>query len=148
MEHIYAMALDKLFLWCAENDLMIELGAKHTEYDYADDIVFLENYDTAEETLYSLLHECGHFLIQNADDYHIVYRDKLRPQSPTDWYCGFIREEQNAWSKGYELALGLGLRIDSGAFEALSRACLEAYHKALLVHDGVKEKFENLLDLG
>ena len=121
---------DTILEWCVENDLIVSFGAKFTEYDTDNDVIYLEDYENADEAVFSLLHECGHFIIQSRDNYSTLYADKLRSQSPTDYFCGFIREERNAWREGYALACSLGLEIDSGAFEALSEACQNQYLNA------------------
>ena len=123
--------LDKLILWCAEHDLLVWFNAERTEYDSDDEVVFLESYKCDGEMVFSLLHEIGHFIVQQHDDYSTDYADKLRSRIPAEYAAGVLREEVQAWNRGYELAQALQLQIDSAAFWQLSARCLAEYQTEL-----------------
>jgi len=128
---MYEIFLTRLLLWCANQDVLVIFNAEATEYDPEEEVIYLEDYENIEETVYSLLHECGHFIIQSRDNYYEIYRDKLRPFSSTEWFCGFMREEENAWKEGLALAFNLDLTINVESFEQLAHICLQHYLTAI-----------------
>lgn len=136
--------IEQLYIWCAERDIMLVFGAERTEYDYDNDIIYLESYEDVNEEAFSLLHEIGHYLVENADDYNVKYRDKLYGETVAERARGILREEREAWRHGLMLAEGMGLRLDTDAYCNLARKCLNDYEtwiskeieKSRLTHNG------------
>lgn len=122
--------IEKVVDYCTEKDVIVVFGADESEYDYEDDVIYLADYEDENEILFSLLHECGHFVIQERDNYTSEYADKHRFTSKEQYIRGFMKEEYDAWKEGRYLAQKLGIALDEIAYEELSSKCLELYRKA------------------
>lgn len=90
-----------------------------------------------EKQLYSLLHECGHILIQSNE---IRYNQKFPAQAKRNCYLSHrqlekskkykidvISEEIEAWDRGKNLATRLGIYIDEIKFNAVKAECVYTY---------------------
>ena len=90
-----------------------------------------------EKQLYSLLHECGHLLIQqNWDRYEKDYPATARMncyakhrqlERSAKYKVDIIAEEIEAWRRGKTLSKRLGLYIDEGKYNALTSECVYTY---------------------
>jgi len=90
-----------------------------------------------EKQLYSLLHECGHLLIQNNDEkYERSYPTQARMnqfqahrgiEKSKDYKVDVVREEIEAWDRGKKLANRLGIFVDEKNFRKVSSQCIYTY---------------------
>lgn len=90
-----------------------------------------------EKQLYSLLHECGHLLVQqNWNKYEKDYpttarmncyaRNRQLERSPK-YKVDIISEEIEAWKRGKTLSKRLGVYINEEKFNALASQCVYTY---------------------
>ncbi len=87
-----------------------------------------------EKRLYSLLHECGHLLIQdNKKNYSKEYASHVSVWSDgrknkTDKYkISLIGEEYEAWKRGARLAKRLGIKLNKDRYEQYKAHCIMSY---------------------
>ena len=91
-----------------------------------------------EKQLYSLLHECGHILVQkNAERYEKSYPATARmncyattnrqfEKSPK-YRVDVLAEDIEAWRRGKSLANRVGLYIDEEKYNEFSAKCVYSY---------------------
>jgi len=90
-----------------------------------------------EKQLYSLLHECGHILVQSNE---IRYNKKFPATAKRNCYLSHrqlekskkykidvIAEEIEAWERGKNLANRLGIYIDETRFNEVKVECVYTY---------------------
>ena len=87
-----------------------------------------------ENKLYSTLHECGHLLVQqNAQSYEKRYKSQVqglfdkRKCRSVRWRIDFLKEEYDAWDRGFRLAKRLKIPIDEEKYYNYASKCLETY---------------------
>ena len=90
-----------------------------------------------EKQLYSLLHECGHLLVQRVEEkYDRSYPSQARMnqffahrgiEKSKDYKVDVVREEIEAWKRGKNLANRLGVFIDEKRFQNVSSQCIYSY---------------------
>tara|TARA_Y100000310_G_scaffold305229_1_gene345150 strand:- start:3960 stop:4412 length:453 start_codon:yes stop_codon:yes gene_type:complete len=90
-----------------------------------------------ENQLYSLLHECGHLLIQeNTEKYERNYPTQARLglyaahrgiEKSNSYKVDVLDEEIEAWKRGKKLASRLGIFIDNTNFHKVSYRCIYSY---------------------
>ena len=87
-----------------------------------------------ENRLYSVLHECGHLLVQqNAQSYEKRYKSQVqglfdkRKCRSVRWRIDFLKEEYDAWDRGFRLAKRLKIPIDEDKYYNYASKCLETY---------------------
>jgi len=113
------------------------------DYCVRDEIFFHGKYITiskrqsVEKRLYSLLHECGHLLIQqNNTKYEEKYPAQAkmnqfysnkRIEKSKDYRVETLTEEIEAWNRGRKLADRLNLFIEDKNFRKLTNECIYSY---------------------
>ena len=90
-----------------------------------------------EKQLYSLLHECGHLLIQQnwnkyEKDYPVTarmncYAVNRQLERTAKYKVDIISEEIEAWKRGKTLAKKLGIYINEEKFNVLTSECVFTY---------------------
>jgi len=76
-----------------------------------------------ENQIYSILHECGHLIIQNSacyDQRYKIQKDALfdgRKKRSLRWRINSLKEEFDAWDRGKQLAKKLGIKIDPDEYD-------------------------------
>lgn len=89
-----------------------------------------------EKRLYSLMHECGHLLIQdNKKRYEKQFASHAKREiwrdgrkNKTDKYkISIIEEEYEAWRRGKKLAKRLGINFDEDRFDQYRAHCIMSY---------------------
>ena len=90
-----------------------------------------------EKQMYSLLHECGHLLIQQnwtkyEKDYPATarmntYATNRRLARTAKYKVDIISEEIEAWKRGKTLAKRLGIYINEEKYNALTSECVYTY---------------------
>ena len=113
------------------------------DYSVRDEIFFHGKYITIskrngiEKRFYSLLHECGHLLVQqNNNQYEQKYPTQARMnqfmahkgiEKSKDFRVETLIEEIEAWERGKKLADRLGLFYDQKNFHTLTNQCIYTY---------------------
>lgn len=87
-----------------------------------------------ENKLYSVLHECGHLLVQlNVWSYERRYKSQVqglfdkRKCRSLRWRIDFLKEEYDAWDRGYRLAKRLKIPISKERYYDYASKCLATY---------------------
>ena len=113
------------------------------DYDVRDEMFPQGKYITiskrqgSEKQLYSLLHECGHLLIQQSvDNYERTYPAQARMnqfmahrgiEKSKHYKVDVVCEEIEAWRRGKNLASRLGVFVDDKNFHKVSSLCIYSY---------------------
>lgn len=89
-------------------------------------------------TLFSLLHECGHFLVGDKNDrfalgYLEVGGTSSRKYAPHR--IAVLDEELEAWERGRKLARRLGIKLDKRRFEIVKAHHVVTYCRFVLDRD-------------
>ena len=86
-----------------------------------------------ENQIYSILHECGHLIIQNSACYEKRYKIQAealedgRKKHSLRWRIDYLKEEFDAWDKGKQLAKKLGIEIDQEKYDKYAALWLKTY---------------------
>jgi len=87
-----------------------------------------------ENKLYSALHECGHLLVQrNVFSYERRYKSQVdgifdkRKCRSLRWRIDFLKEEYDAWDRGFRLAKRLKIPISKKGYYDYASKCLGTY---------------------
>ena len=124
------------WLWAKNWDVEFDYMVKD-EMDPSAKCVTISTRQGVEKQLYSLLHECGHILIQSNE---IRYNKKFPAQAKRNCYLSHrqlekskkykvdvISEEIEAWDRGKSLATRLGLYIDEDKYNEVKVTCVYTY---------------------
>jgi hypothetical protein len=118
--------VQKLLAWCKRRGIRVvpTTRASRISYYYHDEkLIELEQQLPRREQLIALLHECGHYLIeQSGGTEHAAgdLRTKVCRQA-------VLADEMRAWDRGLRLARRLGIRIPLGVWEATRAQYLDTY---------------------
>jgi len=137
-QKMFADGFSLLCVWLDDKGWSVE-----DDYCVRDEIFFHGKYITIskrqnmEKRLYSLLHECGHLLVQQNNS---KYEEKYPVQAKMNQYMSNKRiekskgyrvetltEEIEAWKRGRKLAERLNLYIDDKNFRKLENECIYSY---------------------
>ncbi|MBM88252.1 MAG: hypothetical protein CMQ41_07710 [Gammaproteobacteria bacterium] len=95
---------------------------------FQDKVIYINMNYTPENKFYTLLHECGHLLLENGKkvflDEHPIYPSDIldgRIERSKAYKVCLLSEETNAWRKGWRLARRLELYVNK-----------EKYHKSMV----------------
>ena len=82
--------------------------------------------------LYSVLHECGHYLIFNSSSYKKLYKAQIlartdKRKRSLEWRINFLKEEFDAWQRGKQLARDLKIDINEKDYDKYASECLKTY---------------------
>ena len=109
-------------------------GSNEDAYLPAEKIITYNKKLNEENRLYTVLHECGHLLVQqNAQSYEKRYKSKVqglfdkRKCRSLRWRIDFLREEYDAWDRGFSLAKRLKIPIDEERYYNYASKCLKSY---------------------
>ena len=103
------------------------------QYDREKMTITYNKRNKIENQIYSILHECGHYLVQQSTSYNSKYKiqnealEDGRKKRSVSWRVSILREEFQAWDKGRELSRILGLRINPDTYDKYSAECLRSY---------------------
>jgi hypothetical protein len=95
--------------------------------------IYLNSRKHAQSRFYTLLHECGHLLVdQTADKFqqdHPMYAQTAdgRVARSAAYRVSLVAEEIEAWKRGRRLAARLGLFVDDAKYDAQMTQCLMSY---------------------
>ena len=124
------------WLWVKRWDIEFDHSCKD-EMDPNSKCVTISARQGIEKQLYSLLHECGHILIQSNE---VRYNKKFPATAKRNCFVSHrqlekskkykvdvIAEEIEAWDRGKSLANRLGIYIDEDKFNEVKVACIFTY---------------------
>ena len=88
-----------------------------------------------EEMFYTLLHECGHILVETNDK---GFKDNYKTKDFRDWHkmvatrdsalkVSILADEMEAWNRGRRLAKRLNLRLNEKKYKKIAGFCVWAY---------------------
>jgi hypothetical protein len=114
-------------------------GFKEGDTDFYDGVMRVITCNrrlSEEKKLYSVLHECGHLLVQrDTESYEKRYKSQVeglfdkRKCRSLRWRIDFLKEEYDAWDRGFRLAGRLKIPIDEDSYYKYASKCLETYCK-------------------
>jgi len=96
-------------------------------------IITINSRQTLQNQLYTLLHEAGHYILYKEYEYDILFPDmiyqpfKKKPNKAN--VVSVISNEVMAWETGRQLALALGVEIETDKWNKLKNKCLYDYVK-------------------
>jgi hypothetical protein len=141
-EKKFQRGLDKLSLWVLKKKFDLEFDyCVQDEFRSDNRCITISTRQGLENQLYSLLHECGHLLLnKNENSYAKKYpssskmlhynSNKLLERSAR-YKVDVLSEEIDAWRKGKELANRLKIEIDEEKFYSVMTECVYSYITAL-----------------
>jgi len=121
-------------LWLLEKgyDVLLETSGEDAVY-FGCNVVIINSRKHIEKRLYTLLHECGHILINNNNSSDRVFS----LSHDTDAVMGRkvsrkrriakLAEEIEAWKRGESLAKRLSIRIDEDKFDKMRADAIMSY---------------------
>jgi hypothetical protein len=115
-------ALAKVEAWCARRGVAVVHDAKTLgdSHWHPGSRTITVGRLAPRSRLYTLLHECGHVLIDSgAQGYLTAFVEPERVET--------VAEEIEAWNRGRRLAHRLRIRIDARAWRRLRAHCLASY---------------------
>lgn len=124
--------------WTDKRDLLVDFYYKDgSKYFFESKAIQVCTKPKFEIQLYSLLHECGHYLIdesanKNPKTYHEKFRNGyLNPiNEKSDAHkVSVLAEEYEAWNRGYSLANRIGIKLNEINFEKDKIKALKTYIK-------------------
>tara|TARA_R110002073_G_scaffold47789_1_gene129053 strand:- start:244 stop:714 length:471 start_codon:yes stop_codon:yes gene_type:complete len=137
-QKMYAEGFNRIESWLHDKGWTVDC-----DYCVRDEIFFNGKYITiskrqgSEKRLYSLLHECGHLLIQqNNTKYEEAYPAQAkmsqflsnkRIEKSKDYRVETLTEEIEAWKRGKNLADRLGIFVEDKNFQKLTNECIYTY---------------------
>ena len=134
--------IDALINWTHKKGYDIEFDyCVHDEFRPDDKMITISTRQGREKQLYSLLHECGHLILQNNDDLYSAkypssakmanYNSNRTLKRSEKYKVDVMAEEIDAWRKGKDLAKRLGVYVDEDNYYSTSTKCLYTYIKSL-----------------
>lgn len=90
-------------------------------------IIIHHNYDITKNGLFALLHECGHALQPPTNIGVNSYKNIDKDIHPTEYRMGRFLNEVDAWNRGYQLYMELGIPINVIEWEREKKKTLLTY---------------------
>lgn len=99
-----------------------------SEADFSKKTINLRKYHNAEKRLYVFLHEIGHVLVCEGEDYSVRFRLVENKSYSSDGYkINRVEEEIEAWAKGWGYAQNCKVYIDMKKFDRLKTKLIKSY---------------------
>ena len=139
---VFVIGLEKICEWVASKNHSVDFDyCVQDEFRPDDKMITISTRQGREKQLYSLLHECGHLILQNNEN---LYNDKYPSSAKMANYnsnrtlersekykVDVMAEEIDAWRKGKDLAKRLDIYIEEDNYYSISTKCLYTYIKSL-----------------
>lgn len=122
--------------WLDEKDIML-MFSKELDNEFSPDgkYINIRPIKNKEEMFYTLLHECGHVLVEANNK---GFKDNYKTKDFHDWdkmvrtrdsalKVSVLADEMEAWNRGRKLAKRLNLAYDEKEFKKLMGQCVWAY---------------------
>ena len=131
---LFGASFNILANWLYDKGYNLHVDTDETNAFYREDkLICIDSRMGIEKRLYTLIHECGHLLIEDrwsayAKKYlHAGVRGDGRKMRSAKYRVSIIEEEVEAWEKGYRLAKRLNLYIDEEGFVKDKTEALMSY---------------------
>lgn len=116
--------LQKIKSWVESKGYTLRFGS----YDCADyekkEIILYKNKHSHKHLIYSALHECGHVVIGNSENYNRDYKSIVKADSVDGRHYRSniykykkLKEEIDAWEEGFVIAKKIGIRINKDDYD-------------------------------
>lgn len=130
--------LQKLVEWCSSKKVTVHFKNDRSKFLADEKIIIINKYKSTTNKLHTLLHECGHFLIDQARDrnervYNIKFGhgyeffDDKKKNKTVIHKIDILSEEIEAWNRGYSLALRLNLVLNKDSFDKEKAIAIKTY---------------------
>ena len=102
-------------------------------FDPTEKVITIKKKLSEQNKLFTLLHECGHFIVQkNPIEYRRRYKvqhsvNSGQKKKSTRWRIEYLKEEYEAWDKGFGLSKSLTLNINEDKYFNYASKCLKSY---------------------
>jgi hypothetical protein len=133
-------SMDKVLEWCKQKKIGVfhaPQGGQGGTWEVEDRAIFLEPRSSIRQQLFTLLHECGHALIDEStsrvssvrfgEGYLPVGRKTTRVDK-----VNLISVELEAWNRGWLLAERLGIPVPRDEFDRAKANAIMSYMKWVL----------------
>ena len=141
-KNLFKLGLKQITSWAVNKDYHVEFCySVQDEFRPSDSMITINKRQGLEKQLYSLLHECGHLLLQQSEDAYAEkypasakmagYNRNSRLQRSAKYKVDVISEEIDAWRRGKALANRLGVYVDEEAYHSLMALCVHSYMMSL-----------------
>lgn len=115
---------EKIKTWVEGRGYTLRFGSHdYVDYELKEVVIYKNKYNT-KHLIYSALHECGHIVIGNRDNYHIDYKSIVKADSVDGRHYRSnlykykkLKEEIDAWEEGYVLSKKLGIIINKDEYD-------------------------------
>ena len=135
---LFDAGITRLVEWLDNKGWSITFGYCETDAIYpSDKLVTISTRQGLEKRLYSLLHECGHILIQVNEEGYInqypatakmnCYASHKQLERSPKYKVDVISEEIEAWKRGKSLAKRLDIHTDEESYNNLMSKCVYSY---------------------
>jgi len=134
----YSKNINKLVKWAKEvKQITVVFATGQVDrYMPEDRLIIINETQTDENQLYTLLHEVGHSM--NRETGNLAYRygkykllaksdETGKPIKSYAYRVQLLDEEMQAWKNGKEIAEGLGIKLDERAYENCAAKCIMSY---------------------
>ena len=130
--------LQRVIDWCSSKKITVLFKNDRNLYLPDEATIIIGRYQTTTRKLITLLHECGHFLIDQSRDRNVktynmkygngyeFYDDKKKNKTVRH-KIDVLSEEIEAWNRGYTLALRLNLNLDKNKFDKEKASAVKTY---------------------
>ncbi len=110
----YQWSIDELVFWSLGKGYSVDFVKKaENSICEIDKYIVINSLSSKENQFYSLLHECGHILVnKDSGVFDIKRKLKSLEESSSKFKTIRVIEEIEAWKKGYHLAKKLKLPVD------------------------------------
>jgi IrrE N-terminal-like domain len=126
--------IEAVVAWCNFRRIRVIFTSKSGGvYDPESREIHINSRQSIENQLYTLLHECGHLLIDDRSQttefrfrkgYYVLDEDVRRSFVHR---VSIVDEEFEAWARGRKLAKKLGVKINDDVFDELKAKFLKSY---------------------
>lgn len=132
------LELQKVIDWCSTKKITVFFTRDRNKYLPEDKVIVINKTQNTTKKLLILLHECGHYLIdqskdKNSTNYNKKYgngydfSDDNKKNKTITHKIDILSEEIEAWNRGYSLALRLKLSIDKDKFDREKATSVKTY---------------------
>ncbi len=138
-KELYEAGISQIDDWLSKKGWTMDVSyTNRDECEPATRTIFVNGRQGVEKQFYSLLHECGHLLIQqNSSQYEKQYPFTAKMNTYATFHkqlektakykVDVISEEIEAWKRGKTLSDRLGLYINEEKYNTLAAECVYSY---------------------
>ena len=126
--------LKKIKNWIENNGYKLKMG-NVDQVDYNKFEITINPRQTKTNLIFSALHECGHIIVSDKKSYNKNYKILNKGYLDGRHTKGLLykykqlREEIQAWEKGFKLSKKLGININKEDYDKYASVCFNTYTK-------------------